>query len=108
MIRFKALAICALAAAGPFGTTRAQDATPVVQLLGAREPLLAAFDAMPEARLKATFLRCDRESRQRVLSLDEAAPCSIAWDTLLKREYGGNLESLLAWWRAHRDDVDAR
>ncbi len=107
-IRFHALAVCMLAAAGPFGIATAQEAPRPVALLGAREPLLAVFDAMPEARLKATFLRCDQESSQRVLDLGEAVPCAMAWDTLLKREFGGDVDALLAWWRAHRDQADSR
>jgi hypothetical protein len=34
----------------------------------------------------------------------EAVPCAMAWDALLKRQFGGNVEAFLAWWRAHRDD----
>lgn len=107
-IRLHALAICVLAAAGPFGIATAQDATPSLGLLGARERLPTVFDAMSEARLKAKFLRCDHDSSKRLLDLDEAVPCAMAWDALLKRQFGGDVAALLAWWRAHREEADAR
>lgn len=107
-IRLHAMAICLLAAAGPLHAATAEEATPAIALLGAREQLLAAFDAMPQVRLEDVFLRCARESSEHMLGLDEAVPCAMAWDTLLKREFGGDIDALLAWWRAHREDTDVR
>ncbi len=82
-----------------------RDALPAIALLGAREQMLTALEAMPQTRLKAAFLSCDQASTQRVLDLGEAMPCAMAWDALLKREFGGNLDAMLAWWRARRDDA---
>jgi hypothetical protein len=38
----------------------------------------------------------------RLLSIDEAAACSIAWETLRERRFGGSHEAILAWWRGAR------
>ena len=106
MIRLHTSAACVLAAAA--GIAAAQDATPVVAMPGSRERLLAAFDAIADGPLRAMFLQCARDSSERMLGLDEAVPCAMAWDALLKRGFNGDIDALLAWWRAHRNDVAAR
>lgn len=103
-----ALAIPLLVALAPV-TACGQDAVPaVVGVLAEREQLLAAFDAMPRTRLQDLFLRCDRESSERLLDLSEAVPCGMALDALLKRQFAGDFGALLAWWRVHRLEVNAR
>jgi hypothetical protein len=95
-----ALAIVLLGVAPSGG---AIESAPLLGAIGVREQLLEAFERMPEARLKVVFLRCARDSSQRMLGLDEAMPCAMAWDALLRRGFGGNVDSLLAWWRFHRE-----
>ena len=34
-----------------------------------------------------------------LLLLDEAIPCGMALDSLLRRGFGGDFDALLAWWR---------
>jgi len=106
MIRLHTFSAYLLAAAS--GMATAQDATPVIVVPGARERLLATFHAMPDAPLRAMFLRCASDSSVRMLGLDEAVPCAMAWDALLRRGFNGDVNALLAWWRAHRDEVAAR
>lgn len=69
-----------------------------------REQLLARFEQMPEPVLATAFLRCDREARARVLSLDDGARCAMAWDALLRRAFGGDVDALIAWWRVNRGE----
>ena len=96
-----------LVALTPFvATAQAQGSTPSLGVFGWREQLLACFDRMPIARLETAFLRCSRESSRRMLSFDDAVPCGIAWDTLLRRSFDGNVEALLSWWRTRRDDPE--
>jgi len=90
-----------LAVAGP--ALRAQPAPAAIHPLGLRSQLVAAVEALPEARLRDLFLSCSSEASQRLLPRADAVACAIAWDTLLRREYGGDIDSLLAWWREHRD-----
>jgi hypothetical protein len=71
-------------------------------MLGRREELLAHFDSLPEANLKALFMSCSKESSRRVMGADEGALCAMAWDELLER-FGGDVDALLAWWRGQRD-----
>jgi len=101
------LAIC-LAVLAIVPTAHGQDAPAALHPLGARDQLIAAFDALPDAPLREFFLRCSSEGNRRMLPLEDAVPCAVAWDTLLRREYRGNIEALLAWWRQHRDDFRQR
>jgi hypothetical protein len=96
------VALCALCAfAAP--AHGAEEAGPrAIGWFGARAALVAAFDAMPTPRLQAMFLQCARESSERAFGMDEAVPCAMAWDTLLQREFGGDVRALLAWWRGQR------
>jgi hypothetical protein len=67
-----------------------------------REELHARLEALGEPALKVLYLRCADEAEQRLLSLDEAAPCSMAAEVLKRRSFGGSFEALLAWWRQQR------
>ena len=69
-----------------------------------REQWVARAERVAEAELKATYLRCARESSRRLLGFDEAALCTIVGEALKARSFGGDFNALLAWWRVHRDD----
>lgn len=108
-IRFhtaKAALIAALL--GPVTVVSAQESPVSLSTFSAREQRLASLGRMPEAQLKAMFVRCDRESRHRMLDFDEGLQCAMAWDALLRRGFAGKVDALLAWWRISRDDYAAR
>ncbi|MCG3189156.1 MAG: hypothetical protein LKCHEGNO_01429 [Burkholderiaceae bacterium] len=65
-----------------------------------RDTIAARFEAMPEAELKTLYLHCSAEADRRLLDIGEAAVCSIAYEALKRRIFGGDFEALLAWWRA--------
>jgi len=69
-----------------------------------RERLFAHFQVVDASRLKATYLRCARDSSQRLFGFDEATHCVIAGEVLKARLFGGDFNALLGWWRLHRDD----
>lgn len=52
--------------------------------------------------LKRGYLRCDRASSEERLTLAAAVYCSAVSDELLRREFMGDLDLMLAWWRAAR------
>jgi hypothetical protein len=58
---------------------------------------------LPELELKNTYSNCSREAMQRVLGSGEAALCSVVYEALLGRIFGGDFEALLAWSRLHPD-----
>jgi hypothetical protein len=95
------LAAIVLALTAP-AALHAQTVDATLGVFAARERLLAHFDGLPEPHLKTVFLRCAEESSQRALGLEEAVPCAMAWDALLRRSFAGDVEALLGWWRTHR------
>lgn len=81
----------------------AHDLASPQSALPPREQWLASFDRMSEPVLAAAFLRCDREASVRMLSFEDGVRCAMAWDALLRRVFFGDVDALIAWWRAHRD-----
>ena len=69
------------------------------------DSLRTRLDAMQESGLKTLYLHCSKEAMQRALGSGEAASCSIVYETLLRRWFGGDFIALLAWSRAQRDVV---
>jgi hypothetical protein len=89
---------CTLLSATAFSQTQ-----PGPTALGDRDRLQTSFEQTAEADLKSMYLRCDRDSRQRLMGFDEALRCVVAGDVLKARSFGGDTNALLAWWRLHRD-----
>lgn len=59
--------------------------------------------------LKVAYLACDRASMSRILDGSEAMQCSVVYEELKRREFGGNFERLFAWSRAqHSARVSGR
>ncbi len=79
-----------------------QTVLPTASVFTQRVQWIAAFEGMPQAALHAYFLRCEAASRGGLLVLDDAIRCAMAWDALLKRDFNGDVEGLLAWWRKNR------
>jgi hypothetical protein len=52
-----------------------------------------------EARLKAFYVDCARETSNHRMDVDQAVYCQAVADALIHRHFGGSLERLLAWWR---------
>jgi hypothetical protein len=87
--------------------------TPGIQ---AREPgpaldydsrLVAALRELPEKNLKALYLQCARASTQGSIGSNDIALCSIGYEILLKRTFGGDFFALLAWWRSQpKEDTE--
>jgi hypothetical protein len=70
--------------------------------LGQRDRMLMAFEQLPMSRLEGVFMACDQASSARMMGMDEGAQCAMAWDAMLRRRFQGDVEALLAWWRAER------
>lgn len=61
---------------------------------------LVAQASIPD--LKREYLRCDRVSSRQRLAPEAGAYCSTVGAELLKREFDGDLDLLLVWWREAR------
>jgi hypothetical protein len=60
------------------------------------------------AQLKQIYLACDRASSSTRLSVQEAMKCSVVSEELKQREFGGDFERMLAWWRTQRQKDEER
>ena len=67
------------------------------------QPAGPDFSQVPLDRLKAHYLACDHAATQSVLHPAAAAVCSAVAEALLQRGFDGDLDRLLAWWRAARE-----
>jgi hypothetical protein len=67
------------------------------------DQITAELAVLPENRLKEFYLHCSHEASRHVLGLGEAALCSMIYETLLGRIFGGDFHALLAWSRVQPD-----
>lgn len=100
-------AACSPLRAEPASRCLSALATTGMQIIGNRAGPESPFEQVPSDCLKTFFLHCSREAGERVLALGEAAVCSVGYEVLLKREFGGDFDALLAWWRVRRPDPNA-
>ena len=63
---------------------------------------------LSNAQLKVAYLDCARISSASLLEPDLVTLCSTVAKALLQREFNGDLELQLQWWRAMRDDTVAQ
>lgn len=75
-------------------TTRLLDAG-----AAAVEGLRGRLEALTASQIQVVYLNCSNQAMKRRLDGGEAAMCSLAYDVLLKRHFGGNFDALLAWSR---------
>ncbi len=68
------------------------------------DPVRASLFGQAPADLQQIYRVCARESVAGRLSGAEITACSIAYDVLLKRQFGGDFAALLNWSRAKRDE----
>ena len=64
-----------------------------------RDAALSLFEQLPERCLKALFMACAEDAGERILDFGSAAVCSIGYEALLKRGFGGDFHALVGWWR---------
>lgn len=75
--------------------------------LAQRGETLTWFEQMPEGCLKVLFMECAEAAGEQILDLGSAAICSIGYEALLKRGFGGDFHALIGWWRSQRGEPAA-
>jgi hypothetical protein len=68
-----------------------------------RERTISSLKQMPESCLKSLFIDCSRAADESFLDLGSAAYCSMGYEALLSKGFGGNFHALLGWWRREHD-----
>jgi hypothetical protein len=70
-----------------------------------RGAALLSFEQLPEGCLKALFIECAEDAGVRILDLGSAAICSVGYEALLKRGFGGDFHALVGWWRRQNSET---
>jgi hypothetical protein len=60
------------------------------------------------AQLKQIYLACDLASSTTRLEMQEAMKCSVVSEELKQREFGGDFDRMLAWWKTQRRKEEKR
>ncbi len=68
-----------------------------------REERMAQFESLGEHCLKRLMVECNAAANSRLLDPGSAISCSIGYEALLKRGFGGNFQAMLAWWRSQEE-----
>jgi hypothetical protein len=93
-----AASIGALLAAAP---APAQTALEPVAAPQPEATVVIHLETLSDERLKAFYLGCSDAATARQLGSGEIALCSIGYEMLLKRSFGGDFMALLAWSKQH-------
>jgi hypothetical protein len=75
----------------------ADPEAPDVEVPALRMSVEERVGQLSEAQLKESYLRCSRAAVRGRLQSGEIAGCSIVYETLLKRVFGGDFRALIAW-----------
>jgi hypothetical protein len=59
----------------------------------------AALSSVTPAQLQSAYLQCERQAQAAALDSATAATCSMIYEALKQRVFGGDFDRLLAWWR---------
>jgi hypothetical protein len=102
LIRF-AFAVVAVNAALLAAGVRAQALDPDVERGVGQDRTKARLERLSDSDLKSFYLDCSRAGR-RSLGMGGVAVCSVGYELLLQRTFGGDFYALLAWSR--RQQVD--
>ncbi len=81
-------------------------APPIAEVATARDPLRARIERFSAAQAKQFYLGCSSAALRGQLDGHEIAMCSIGYDFLLNRHFGGDIHALLAWSRSQPQDRD--
>jgi hypothetical protein len=60
---------------------------------------------LPEAHLKDLYLKCSGAATRHLLGTPEIAMCSMTYQALLTRVFGGDFSALLNWSRLNPDNA---
>ncbi|HYD76344.1 hypothetical protein [Ramlibacter sp.] len=66
----------------------------------------AEFARASSGQLRAAYLECDRVSAQTRVDQDFMIRCQKVADALRHRDFGGDFERQLRWWRSARKAPD--
>lgn len=100
------LAFACIAHPARAGTAQAPECRAAVspsQPLANRKETIASLEQMPESCLKSLLVECSDNAGEQLLDLGSAAICSMGYEALLRKSFGGSFGAMLVWWQRDRD-----
>ena len=76
--------------------------------LADRQGTIARLENMPQQCLREMFRQCTDAARASLLDLGSAAACSMGYEALLRKHFGGNFQALMAWWQSEQRTASMR
>ncbi|TFY98369.1 hypothetical protein [Ramlibacter humi] len=64
-----------------------------------RDERIRQYENLGEPCLKRLLVECNAAASRQLLDEGQAFACSIGYEALLKRGFGGDFQAMLAWWR---------
>lgn len=68
-------------------------------LLLHRQDRIAQYEGLGEQCLKRLVVECNAAASRQLLDAGSAFACSLGYEALLRRGFGGDFQAMLAWWR---------
>jgi hypothetical protein len=69
-----------------------------------REKRITQFEGLGERCLKRLVVECNAAASREILDPGSAFACSLGYEALLKRGFGGDFQAMLGWWRTRAED----
>ena len=76
---------------------------PVANFFASRESTIVSMQEMPEGCLKSMMLRCGDAANRGLLDPTNAAMCSMGYEALLRKSFGGSFPAMMAWRRVEHE-----
>ena len=89
---------------GPSPACRApaDDGPPLLH----RQDRIAQYESLGDHCLKRLVVECNAAASRQLLDAGSAFACSLGYEALLRRGFGGDFQAMLAWWRTRPDALN--
>lgn len=79
-----------------------------IEVAVSTDSIRARIERLSEREIKQFYLGCSSAAMRGRLGGGETQACSVGYEVLLQRHFGGDFHSLLAWSRSQPDAGDGR
>lgn len=104
IVRFTAAALAAVIASFVvIGTSAAGERATAAETAATLSSGAQAIDRLHPQALKLRYLGCEQAASDGTLDRSGIMSCSVVYEELKQRVFGGSFDALHAWWRETRD-----
>ena len=75
---------------------------PPGNVLTHREETISRMEQLSETCLKVLMVQCSESANMQLLDLGSAAMCSMGYEALLRKGFGGSFVAMMMWWKGER------